>query len=38
MSTVTDIDFSTKKYQVGLRIRAEKGTQIDFWLYSIYIE
>lgn len=38
MSTVTDIDFSTKKYQIGLRIRAEKRTQIRFWLYSIYIE
>lgn len=38
ISTITDIDFSTKKYQVGLRVYAEKGTQINFWLYSIYIE
>lgn len=38
MSTVTDIDFSAKKYQVGLRIRAEGGKQICFWLFSIYVE
>lgn len=38
ISTITDIDFSTKKYQVGLRVYANKGTQIEFWLCSIYIE
>lgn len=37
-SIITGIDFSTKKYQIGLKIYAEKGTQIEFWLYSIYIE
>lgn len=38
MSTVIDIDFSAKKYQVGLRVYANKGTQIYFYLFSIYIE
>lgn len=38
VSTITDIDFSAKKYQVGLRVYANKGTQIYFYLFSIYIE
>ena len=38
ISTITNLDFSAKKYQVGLRIYANKGTQINFWLHSIYIE